>query len=245
MSDKTPVHVAIIMDGNGRWALSLGKNRTYGHYIGSKVVDKITKAASGIGIKYLTLYTFSTENWKRPKSEIRFIISLLNIYLKKAEKLFCENNIKFNFIGNIKAFPEKTQNILQSVTQKTKHNETMTLILALNYGSRLEITQACKKIAKDAKEGKLSIKDISEGPINSYLCTKGMPDVDLLIRTGSEKRISNFLLWEASYAEFVFLDKYWPEFTKSDFIKAIKEFKKRQRNFGGLRQTIKLFNGTS
>ncbi len=245
MSDKTPIHVAVIMDGNGRWALSLGKNRTYGHYIGSKVVDEITKTASGIGIKYLTLYTFSTENWKRPKSEIRFIISLLNIYLKKTERLFCKNNIKFNFIGNIKAFPEKTQYILQSVTQKTKHNEAMTLTLALNYGSRFEITQACKKIARDAKEGKLSIEDISEGTINSYLCTKDMPDVDLLIRTGSEKRISNFLLWEASYAEFVFLDKYWPEFTKSDFIKAIKEFKKRQRKFGGLRRTIKLFSGVS
>ncbi len=234
MSNKTPIHVAIIMDGNGRWALSLGKNRTYGHYIGSKVVDEITKAASGIGIKYLTLYTFSTENWKRPKPEIRFIISLLNIYLKGAERLFRENNIKFNFIGNIKAFPEKTQYILQSVTRKTKHNETMTLTLALNYGSRLEITRACKKIAEDVKEGKLLIADISEGTINNYLYTKGMPDVDLLIRTGREKRISNFLLWKASYAEFVFLDKYWPEFTKFDFIKVIKEFTKRQRKFGGL-----------
>ncbi len=229
-----PLHIAIIMDGNGRWALSLGKNRTYGHYVGSNTVDSIVKACVGLKIKYLTLYAFSTENWKRPKSEIKFLISLLNTQVKKKENIFMQENVKFNTIGNIDAFPKKTQDILNNIEKKTKNNTTMTLTLALNYGSKLEITQAFKKMANDIINKKMKIEDITETVIDNYLYTKGIPSVDLLIRTGGEKRISNFLLWQSSYAEFVFFEKYWPEFTKNDLIIAIDEFKNRKRRFGGL-----------
>ena len=229
-----PLHIAIIMDGNGRWALSLGKNRTYGHYIGSNTVDSIVKACIKLKIRYLTLYTFSTENWKRPKSEINFLISLLNTQIKKKENMFIQENIKFNIIGDTDAFPKKTQSILDNIVKKTKNNTEMTLTLALNYGSKFEITQAFKKMAADIINKKIEIEDITEETIDNYLYTKGIPSVDLLIRTGGEKRISNFLLWQSSYAEFVFFQKYWPEFTENDLLFAIDEFKKRKRRFGGL-----------
>ncbi len=229
-----PKHVAIIMDGNGRWASSLGKKRTYGHYIGSKVVDVITKASVKAKIRYLTLYAFSTENWKRPKSEVKFLISLLHTQIKKKESLFQENGVKFNVIGDISVYPDKTQDMLRKMMDATKNNTKMTLTLALNYGSKLEITTACKNISEAVKKGEIEPKNISEKTIEQYLFTKDMPDVDLLIRTGGEKRISNFLLWQSSYAEFVFLDKYWPEFTENDLLCAIEEFKHRKRRFGGL-----------
>ncbi len=229
-----PKHIAIIMDGNGRWASSLGKRRTYGHYIGSKIVDDITKASVALGIKYLTLYAFSTENWKRPASEVRFLISLLHTQIQKKETLFEENGVKFNTIGDVSVYPQKTQDMLKRVRELTKNNKRMVLTLALNYGSKLEITAACKKIASDIKKGKLNVSDISEDLINKNLFTYDMPDVDLLIRTGGEKRVSNFLLWQSSYAELIFFDKYWPEFTKEDLEKAIEEFKHRKRRFGGL-----------
>ncbi len=229
-----PKHIAIIMDGNGRWASSLGKRRTYGHYIGSKIVDDITKASVALGIKYLTLYAFSTENWKRPASEVRFLISLLHTQIQKKETLFEENEVRFNTIGDVSVYPQKTQDMLKRVRELTKNNKRMVLTLALNYGSKLEITAACKKIASDIKKGKLNVSDISEDLINKNLFTYDMPDVDLLIRTGGEKRVSNFLLWQSSYAELIFFDKYWPEFTKEDLEKAIEEFKHRKRRFGGL-----------
>ncbi len=231
---KLPIHVAIIMDGNGRWATSLGKNRTYGHYIGSQVVDSISRYCADIGIKYLTLYTFSTENWKRPKSEIRFLMSLLKTQIKKKKELFKENNIRFNVIGDISKLENTIREILSTTIKETKNNKKLTLTLALNYGSRYEITQAVKTIALDAKQGNLKPENITESTIENYLYTKDMPDVDLLIRTGGEKRISNFLLWQSSYAEFVFFDKYWPEFTEKDLQQAIDEFKIRKRRFGGL-----------
>ncbi len=229
-----PKHVAIIMDGNGRWASSLGKKRTYGHYIGSKVVDSITKASAEIGILYLTLYAFSTENWKRPKPEIKFLISLLNSQMKNKYTLFKKHNIKFNVIGNISVYPQKTQNILHKVMDDTQSNNKMVLTLALNYGSKLELTTACKNIAREVKRGNINPEDITEDTINNHLFTKGIPDVDLLIRTGGEKRVSNFLLWQSSYAEFVFFDKYWPAFSSEDLQKAINEFKQRKRRFGGI-----------
>lgn len=229
-----PEHIAIIMDGNGRWALSLGKRRTYGHYIGSKIVDDITKASVEMGIKYLTLYAFSTENWKRPPSEIKFLISLLHTQIQKKESLFEENEVRFNTIGDVSVYPQKTQDMLKKIKESTKNNRRMVLTLALNYGSKLEITYACKKIAADIKNDKLDVNAISESLINKYLFTYDMPDVDLLIRTGGEKRISNFLLWQSSYAELVFFDKYWPEFTKEDLKEAVEEFKHRKRRFGGL-----------
>ena len=229
-----PLHIAVIMDGNGRWALSLGKKRTYGHYIGSKVVDDITKESVNLKIKYLTLYAFSTENWKRPKTEIKFLISLLHTQITKKENLFKENNVRFNVIGDISVFPQRTRDMLENTIEKTKNNKALTLTLALNYGSKLEITSACRKIAHDAESGRLQACDISENTIEKYLFTKDMPDVDLLIRTGGEKRISNFLLWQSSYAELIFFDKYWPEFTKEDLRDAVYEFQHRKRRFGGL-----------
>ncbi len=229
-----PKHIAIIMDGNGRWAQSHGKNRTYGHYIGSQVADSITRYCAAINIQYLTLYTFSTENWKRPKSEVTFLMNLLKRGILKKSKIFLENDIRFNTIGDISKLNPEIQEVLTEAVDKTKNGKTLTLTLALNYGSRYEITQAVRKIAQLAKENKLKIEDISQETINNYLYTNNMPNVDLLIRTAGEKRISNFLLWQSSYAEFVFFDKYWPDFTEDDLQQAILEFQNRKRRFGGL-----------
>jgi undecaprenyl diphosphate synthase len=235
MSENSlPNHVAIIMDGNGRWATSRGKNRTYGHYIGSQVIDEIARFCVDKNIHFLTLYTFSTENWKRPASEVKFLMSLLRVQMKKKSELFETNSIKFNVIGDLSAFDNETQIILKDMIEKTKHNDRLTLTLALNYGSKLEITNALRNIAKDILNKKIAPNDITENLINKYLYTNDMPDVDLLIRTGGEKRISNFLLWQLSYAEFIFFDKYWPDFNKDDMHIAIDEFKNRKRRFGGL-----------
>ncbi len=234
MQENFPKHVAVIMDGNGRWATSLGKKRTYGHYIGSLVVDKITKSAAKIGIKYLTLYAFSTENWSRPKSEVRFLMALLKTQLRKKERLFEDNNVKFGVIGNLSAFDSRIVEVINGLIKKTANNNGMKLNLALNYGGKYEIVQAVKKVCEDAKNKYLNIDNIDEKIFERYLYTHDMPDVDLLIRTGGEKRISNFLLWQSSYAEFVFFDKHWPEFTEDDLVAAIDEFKQRKRRFGGL-----------
>ena len=234
MDENFPYHVAIIMDGNGRWATSLGKKRTYGHYIGSKVVDKITEGAAELGIKYLTLYAFSTENWKRPKSEIRFLMALFKTQLRKKEKLLMNNDVQFSTIGDISVFDERIRNGIEKLKEKTKNNTKMRLTLALNYGGKYEITQAAKRLAEDVKSNRVKVNDIEESLFERYLYTYDMPDVDLLIRTGGEKRISNFLLWQSAYAEFVFFDKYWPEFEVSDLETAIDEFKRRKRRFGGL-----------
>ena len=234
MAENFPKHVAIIMDGNGRWATSLGKKRTYGHYIGSLVVDRITKAAANIGVKYLTLYTFSTENWKRPKSEVKYLMALLKTQLRKKEKLFRENDVQFKVIGDLSAFDDKIVAMVNGLIGKTKGNKRMRLTLALNYGGKREIVEAAKRLCEDVKNGNVKVCDIDEGLFENYLYTFDMPDVDLLIRTGGEKRISNFLLWQSSYAEFVFFDKYWPEFTEDDLVLAIDEFKRRKRRFGGL-----------
>ena len=222
------------MDGNGRWANKHGRKRTYGHYIGSLIIDNIIKAAVKLGIKYLTLYAFSTENWKRPKSEIRFLMSLFKVYLKKKEKLFNDNGVRFRVIGDLDVFDKETNNMIVKLEQKTKNNTSICLVLALNYGGKHEIVQAAKKMIKDVVDGELKAENINDEVFRGYLYTDGMPDVDLLIRTGGEKRLSNFLLWQSSYAEFVFLDKYWPEFTPDDLKKAVDEFNKRQRKFGGV-----------
>jgi len=234
MAENFPKHVAIIMDGNGRWATSLGRKRTYGHYIGSLIVDKITKAAANIGVKYLTLYTFSTENWKRPKSEVRYLMALLKTQLRKKEVLFRENDVQFKVIGDLSAFDDRIVKMINGLIEKTKSNKRMRLTLALNYGGKHEIVQAAKRLCEDVRNGNVKIGDIDERFFEKYLYTFDMPDVDLLIRTGGEKRISNFLLWQSSYAEFVFFDKYWPEFTEDDLVLAIDEFKRRKRRFGGL-----------
>ncbi len=233
-NDTLPIHIAIIMDGNGRWAKQRNKKRTYGHYVGARVVDDIAEQCSKMGIKYLTLYTFSTENWKRPKSEVKFLLHLLRIQIRKKENLFKENNIKFNVIGDISVFDSDTQQILNNMIYKTKNNKSTTLTLALNYGSKQEIVKSFKSLSEELLNGEIGKDDISEDLIEKHLYTINIPDVDLLIRTGGEKRISNFMLWQISYAELVFFDKYWPEFTPKDLISAIDEFKKRKRRFGGL-----------
>lgn len=234
MENNFPKHVAIIMDGNGRWATSLGRKRTYGHYIGSLTVDKITKAAAKLGIDYLTLYTFSTENWKRPKSEVRYLLSLLKVQLRKKERLFQENDIEFGVIGDLSVFSSEIKEMIAGLVERTKGNQKMRLTLALNYGGKHEIVEACRRFCLDVREGRQECNSIDEELFSHYLYTHDMPDVDLMIRTGGEKRVSNFLLYQSSYAEFVFFDKYWPEFTEDDLKLAIDEFKNRKRRFGGL-----------
>lgn len=234
MNNNFPSHIAIIMDGNGRWAGNLGKKRIYGHFIGSRIADEIANKCKVLGVKYLTLYTFSTENWKRPKSEVKFLISLLNRQLINKKRQFHKDGVKFNVIGDISYLPNRTQNIINDIMFETKHHSNLVLTLALNYGSRNEIVEASKNLCRFIKRSKLDVNNIDEDMFSNFLYTKEMPDVDLMIRTGKEKRISNFLLWQSSYAEFVFFDKYWPDFTSEDLEMAIEEFKTRKRRFGAL-----------
>jgi len=228
-----PKHIAIIMDGNGRWAKIRHLPRIAGHRAGAKSVDAITEAARELGIKVLTLYTFSTENWKRPREEIGGLFKLLEENLDKNEAKLNKNNIKFSVIGNIGQLPPSTQRKLQRVMESTMHNTAMVLNLALNYGSRDEILNAVRSISREVKEGRLRPEDIDERLFSEFLYTKGLPDPDLLIRTSGEFRISNFLLWQLSYSELYVTKKLWPDFRKSDFRKAIIQYKKRERRFGG------------
>jgi len=228
-----PKHIAIIMDGNGRWAKIRHLPRIAGHRAGAKSVDAITEAARELRIKVLTLYTFSTENWKRPREEIGGLFKLLEENLDKNEAKLNKNNIKFSVIGNIGQLPPSTQLKLQRVMESTRHNTAMVLNLALNYGSRDEILNAVRSISREVKEGRLRPEDIDERLFSEFLYTKGLPDPDLLIRTSGEFRISNFLLWQLSYSELYVTKKLWPDFRKSDFRKAIIQYKKRERRFGG------------
>ncbi|MCF6214294.1 MAG: isoprenyl transferase [Flavobacteriaceae bacterium] len=239
---KIPKHVAIIMDGNGRWAKQKGKPRVFGHRNGVKSVQDIVEAAAEIGIDTLTLYTFSTENWNRPKQEISFLMSLLVSSLKKELKTFVKNNIKLQTIGKIDMLPLKVVKELKEVIEKTKNNTRLTLNLALNYGAREEIVNAFKIISKKVVNNNFSIEEIDENIINNHLYTVTLPDVDFLIRTSGEKRISNFLLWQVAYAEFYFTDVLWPDFKKEHFFQAIKEYQKRERRFGKTSEQIKNTN---
>ncbi len=213
------------MDGNGRWAKKRGKIRTFGHSEGAKKVIEITKEASDMGIKYLTLYAFSTENWKREKSEIDFLMKLLSKFLKREFKTLQENNIKFRVIGDMSKLSRQLQIVIANTIEKTKSNDGLTQILAINYGSRDEIIRTIKKIGN---------KDFTEENINKALDTHDFPDVDLLLRTGGEKRLSNFLLWQSAYAELFFTDTLWPDFSISEFRSILEDFKKRTRRFGGI-----------
>ena len=230
---KIPQHVAIIMDGNGRWANARGLPRIAGHRAGAKTVREMVEAAGKLGIKVLTLYTFSTENWKRPQHEISALFKLLGDYLDKEKERLVKNNIKFSVIGDIAALPLNVRDKLNSAIDATKKNTGLTLNLALNYGSRLEIINAIRNIAKDVKEGSLNIDKIDEKLFSDYLYTKDLPDPDLLIRTSGEYRVSNFMLWQISYAELYITKKLWPDFNKSDLKKAILEYERRERRFGG------------
>lgn len=230
--NRLPQHIAVIMDGNGRWAKQQGKNRIFGHTNGVNAVRETSEACAELGIKHLTLYAFSTENWNRPKLEVSALMELLIKTTRLELKTLNKNDIRLQAIGDLDALPKSTANELKDAIEKTAGNKRMELILALSYSGKLEIAQAAKKIAQEVKEGKLDIENINEESIASRLYTAGRPDPELLIRTSGEHRVSNFLLWQLAYAEFYFTDIFWPEFNKEELYKAIIEFQKRERRFG-------------
>tara|TARA_B100001057_G_scaffold466961_1_gene524616 strand:+ start:8675 stop:9430 length:756 start_codon:yes stop_codon:yes gene_type:complete len=230
--NRLPRHIAIIMDGNGRWAQQKGYNRIYGHNKGVKSVQEIVEEALNLNIPYLTLYAFSVDNWNRPKNEIGTLMDLLVNSLKIEFEKLIENNIRLNTIGNIKSLPKRVQEEVINVTNKTKSNDKMVLTIALSYGAREEIENVIKNIAKEVKNNTISIENVDHSIINKHLYTQNLPDVDLLIRTSGEQRISNFLLWQIAYAELYFTDVYWPDFGKKDFYKALFNYQKRERRFG-------------
>ncbi len=223
-----PEHVAIIMDGNGRWGIKKKKSRNYGHSQGVKTVEKIIEEATSHNIKFLTLYTFSTENWKRPKKEIAFLIYLLEEYIDQQLDKFIKKNIKLKIIGSLNKFPNSLKSKLLKAEKLTKNKDKIQINIALNYGSKEEIIQSVKNLIK-------SSTNINEKNITKNLYTKNIPDPEILIRTGNRFRLSNFLLWQASYSEIFFVKKLWPDFTKNDFKKIILKFKRMRRNFGGLK----------
>ena len=230
--DKLPAHLAIIMDGNGRWAKQKGMLRILGHENGTKSVREVVEASAELGIKYLTLYAFSTENWKRPKLEVQTLMNLLVTSLKKEIKTLQDNNIKLTAIGCLEDLPNKAHDELFEVIEKTKLNTRMTLTLALSYGSREEIIHVIKDLTNKVKNNIISTETIDESFINKHLYTRNLPDVDLLIRTSGEQRISNFLLWQCAYAELYFTDTLWPDFKKEDLYKALINYQHRERRFG-------------
>lgn len=227
---RIPEHIAIIMDGNGRWAKAQGLPRTAGHQQGVEIVKRITEEATRLGVKYLTLYTFSTENWNRPAAEVAALMGLILDHLE--EEIFMKNNVRFRVIGDLSRLPESVQKRLDECIKRTARNDKMTMIIALSYSSRWEITQAVKNITQEVQEGKLTAEAISEETINKHLNTNFMPDPDLLIRTGGELRISNYLLWQCAYTELYFCDTFWPDFDENEFCKAIVNFQNRERRFG-------------
>ena len=234
-----PKHLAIIMDGNGRWAKKQGFLRTLGHESGTKSVKEIIKSCAKLGIENLTLYAFSTENWNRPKIEVDTLMKILVRSLKKELKTLQDNDIKLNTIGNLEKLPKSAQDQLLGVIEKTKHNSRMTLTLALSYGSREEIVNAVRNISDKVKNNIISIDTIDESIINQHLYTQNLPDVDLLIRTSGEHRISNFLLWQVAYAELYFTPVLWPDFKEEDLYEAIISYQKRERRFGKTSEQIK------
>ncbi|MGX7112639.1 isoprenyl transferase [Gemella cuniculi] len=233
---KIPTHVAIIMDGNGRWAKKRNMPRIKGHYEGMQTVKKITKYASKLGIKYLTLYAFSTENWARPKEEVSYLMELPEKMFNSFMPELMENNVKVEVIGVVEKLPQSTKKAVEDAIEKTKNNTGLRLIFALNYGSKDEIISAVKKIALDIKDEKYSVSDITEKTISSNLYTANTPNPDLLIRTSGEQRISNFLLWQIAYSEFLFTEVAWPDFTEDEFYNSLLEYQNRDRRFGGLNE---------
>ncbi len=233
---KTPTHVAIIMDGNGRWAKKRNMPRIKGHYEGMQTVKKITKFASKLGIKYLTLYAFSTENWARPKEEVNYLMDLPEKMFSSFMPELMENNVKVEVIGVIEKLPESTKKAVNDAIEQTKNNTGLKLIFALNYGSKDEIISAVKTIASDVKSDKYGIEDITEETLSRNLFTANTPDPDLLIRTSGEQRISNFLLWQIAYSEFIFTKVAWPDFTEEEFYSSLLEYQNRDRRFGGLNE---------
>jgi len=234
--ERIPQHIAIIMDGNGRWATERGKERSYGHQAGVESVRRITSECTRLGVKYLTLYTFSTENWNRPADEVAALMGLVLTALE--DELFMKNDVRFQVIGDIDRLPEVVQKKLQETIDHTADNKAMTMVIALSYSSRWEITKAVKEISTLVAEGKAKADDINENFISKHLVTSFMPDPDLLIRTGGELRISNYLLWQIAYSELYFCDTYWPDFAEADLHKAIASYQSRQRRFGKTEEQV-------
>ena len=228
--NRIPQHIAIIMDGNGRWASERGKERSYGHQAGVESVRRITSECVRLGVKYLTLYTFSTENWNRPADEVAALMGLVLTALE--DEIFMKNNVRFRVIGDIDRLPAQVRAKLGETMEHTKDNSAMTMVVALSYSSKWEITNAVKNIAAEVKDGKLAIDAIDENTVSSHMQTCFMPDPDLLIRTGGEVRISNYLLWQIAYSELYFCDTYWPDFNEQCLREAIVSYQKRQRRFG-------------
>ena len=235
--NNVPKHIAIIMDGNGRWAQLRGLERSQGHQAGAATVRKLVEHALNLGVKYLTLYTFSTENWKRPVAEVAALMALL--FESIEEEIFVKNNVAFRIIGDLDKLPENVRERLNACMERTAKNDSMTLVLALSYSSKWEITEAVRAIAAKVKDGELALEDINDDVISGELTTSFMPDPDLLIRTGKEQRLSNFLLWQAAYSEFYFTEVLWPDFGKEELYKAVYEYQTRQRRYGLTGEQVK------
>lgn len=227
---RIPEHIAIIMDGNGRWAQQRGKERSYGHQAGVEAVKRITSESAKLGVKYLTLYTFSTENWNRPADEVTALMGLILTSLE--DELFMKNNVRFRVIGDVSRMPESVVQKLRETEEHTANNSAMTLVVALSYSSKWEITKAMRDIATEVKQGTLSVDAIDDTTISQHLATNFMPDPELLIRTGGELRISNYLLWQIAYSELYFCDTFWPDFDEAALHEAIANYQQRQRRFG-------------
>ena len=230
--ERLPQHIAIIMDGNGRWAKERGKQRLFGHQSAIQSVREVSEASAEIGVKYLTLYAFSTENWNRPLAEVSGLMSLLATTIRNEVSTMNKNSIKLNAIGDLKTLPKATFEQLMKAIDDTSHNTRMTLTLALSYSGRWDLLQATCRMAQDVADGKMLASDINDATVSSYLSTAGIPDPELLIRTSGEERISNFLLWELAYSELYFTPKYWPDFRKADLYEAILNYQHRERRFG-------------
>jgi undecaprenyl diphosphate synthase len=239
-TSQLPKHIAIIMDGNGRWAKARGKKRIFGHRNGVKSVREVTEASAELGVPYLTLYAFSSENWNRPKLEVMALMELLVHTIRKEVKTLQDNDIRLNAIGHLDNLPEKCLTELREAIEITRDNKRMTLTLALSYGSRAEMVDAFKKISADLREGKLAEDKICESLISSYLYTGDIPDPELMIRTSGEQRISNFMMWQMAYTELYFTPKFWPDFNREDLYEAIISFQDRERRFGKTSEQIKV-----
>ncbi|WP_231463213.1 MULTISPECIES: isoprenyl transferase [unclassified Pedobacter] len=236
--NRLPKHIAVIMDGNGRWAKGQGKMRVFGHEQGVLSVKDIVEGCVEVGIEYLTLYAFSTENWSRPKEEVDALMQILISTINKETETLNKNNVKLNAIGNIESLPQECINDLKEAMDKTAHNEKCTLTLALSYSSKWEIVNAAKKIAVAVKDGELDINDINEDLFSSQLTTVSIPDPELMIRTSGEHRISNYLLWQMAYTEFYFTDVLWPDFRRENLFEAIVDYQKRERRFGKISEQL-------
>ena len=232
--EKLPCHLGIIMDGNGRWAQKRGLPRSAGHTAGAANFKTITRYCSSIGIRYLTVYAFSTENWKRPDEEVGALLVLFKQYLQEALRDFLDDDIKVRFIGDVSAFPKELQDLIEETRRVSENRTGMVLNIAMNYGGRAELTRAVQKIAEKTKDGELAPEDIDEKLISDYLYTAGQPDPDLIIRPSGEHRTSNFLLWQSAYAEYIVMDILWPDFTSRDLDRALEMYAQRNRRFGGV-----------